>query len=145
MQEKDWEVEAGLKRPEEKSFKKKLDSWAKQMPTLSHLGTGSLMIFLGATAQTGGGFGIKTAIDSEPTWISLGGIPAWICWFIIWLGIDEMIFRGRATNWLMKKYIIPAIEGILKSTVGEEKLKAWEEKLEHKFGKKEEENNANSE
>ena len=141
--EKDWEVEAGLKQPEEKSFKK-VKYWTKQMPTIANFGTGGLMMLLGLTAQTGGGLAIKIAADSEPTWISLEGLPTWICWFIVWLGFDEMVFRGRATNWLIKKYAQPIIEVILKSTVGEEKLKAWEEKLERKFGKKEEENNANS-
>ena len=129
MIEKDWELEAGLKK-EKPAGKKFLAKWAKEMPTLVHVTAGSVLILLGMTALTGGGIAIQATSESKPVWANLGALSDWICWFIIWIGFDMMIFKERATPWLLSKFVQPVIKAVLRSTISEERYKVLEEKLE---------------
>lgn len=125
----DWALEAGLK---EKPKPKRLDNIAKHMPTISDLGVGLILIFVGFTAWTGGGIGIRATADSEPAWTTLASLPKWICVFVVWFGIDSMIFKGRATPWFLRKYVQPVIVAVLEAIVGEERLESWRKKLNKK-------------
>lgn len=131
---KDWEAEAGLKKEPKP---KKLDNWAKYIPTLSEMASGLFAIILGALALRGGGFAIQLSPDSEPIWVLQNyTLPSVVCWGLIWIGIDIAILKGRATNWIFRRFVAPAFEVILKATIGEEKLKAWDEKLKGRMTQK---------
>lgn len=128
----DWEKAAGLKKEPKLKL---LDNIVKHMPTISDMGVGLILIFFGLTAWTGGGIGIRGAVDAEPTWISLASLPRWACVFMVWFGVDSLLFKGRVTPWFTRRYVTPAIESVLKATIGEDRLESWSKKL----GKKKEE------
>lgn len=133
---KDWQKAAGLAQEPEP---KKLDKLFKYLPTWSDIGTGVFFIFMGLTAWTGGGMGIRTAADVEPIWITLEHIPEWIAGVLIWIGVDALFLKGKGTPWFWRKIGMPVAETILKATAGEERMARWEEKMDRWFTTKDEE------
>lgn len=132
-EETSWAERAGLV---EKPKPKLLDNLVKYVPTWSDIGTGILFIFVGLTAWTGGGIGLKMAPNAEPVWISLGALPSWIGMILILFGVDALIFKGRATPWLVRKYVNPVITAILKATAGEDRVKRWNDRLNQRLDRR---------
>ena len=125
--DRDWAVEAGLK---EEPKPKRFDNWARYIPTLSELASGAFIIGLGLLALRGGGFAIQVGPDTEPIWILENyTLPSIVCGLLIYIGIDTAVFKGKATPWIFWKLVAPVLKVILKATIGEDRLKAWEEKL----------------
>ena len=122
----DWQEAAGLS---EKPRLKLLDNIAKHVPTPSEIGVGLVFIFIGMTAWTGGAIGVRGTVDADPTWVTLEHFPKWVCVLVIWLGIDALFCKGRVTPWLLTKYVQPAVEAVLKATVGEERLERLRKRL----------------
>lgn len=92
---------------------------------------GMVLIVLGLLLMGGGGIGVKTTPESEPIWVLLPMLDAWVCWLLIWFGIDQMIFKGKATTFVMNKTVVPIFEPILEGVIGKDRL----EKLNRKLGK----------
>lgn len=130
----DWEKAAGLKEEQKPRL---LDNIAKHMPGWNDIGLGILCLALAFTAWNGGGIGIQMAPDVDPVWVSLGGLPKWMIVLLIWFGVDSIVFKGRASPWLLNKYVLPRVDGVLKAVMGEERYERLKKKLD-KLSKKEE-------
>ena len=59
----------------------------------------------------------------------------WLGWALIWLAIDDMFFRGKATIFLLSKTIVPVVETILKAVLGEEQFNRLIKRLKEKMDK----------
>lgn len=79
-----------------------------------------ILVLLGLLIITGGRIGIQATPESEVRWIeAFANMDKWLGWALIWLAADDMLFRGKATIFLLSKTIIPVVETIMKSILGE--------------------------
>ena len=101
-------------------------------PTLSDIYAGMFLILIGIMIRSGGSLTIQIG-KRNPTLVPIPMLTnnVWIAWLTIWIGIDLAIFKGRASNFILQKTIIPVVKYILENTIGKERLN----KLEQRFRK----------
>lgn len=98
----------------------------------------TILVLLGLLIITGGRIGIQATPESEVRWIeAFANMDKWIGWALIWLAADDMLFRGKATLFLLSKTVIPVVETILKVVLGEDKLSRLLKRFEKKIDKRE--------
>lgn len=90
---------------------------------------GLFLIIIGLLMVTGGSFGIKSTIDHEPIWIALPKVDLWVAYFIVWIGIDILIFSGKATTWVIKN----TLGRFLRLVIGEDRIERMNKYIEAKF------------
>ena len=111
-----------------------MKNYLKYIPTLTNVYMGIFLILLGVMLRYSGSFTIQIGEQGPiPIPIPMLINSTWIAWFVVWLGIDTMIFRGKATPLILQKTITPIIKYILENTIGIERL----QKLEQRLSKKE--------
>jgi hypothetical protein len=74
---------------------------------------GMILILVGLLLRTGGSFGIKPTPEAAFYWIPIPIMPEWFSWLVVWMGLDEAIFRSKATSYILKKVGKPLLVGIL--------------------------------
>lgn len=112
--------------------------YQKYLPNLGQIYRGMFIIIIGMLLVAGGSFGIKASPESEPQWIEFPIMDTWVCLIVVWFGLDELLFRGKATEYIVKKTIAPVLKVVLERSLGEDKLRKIEKALAKLSGKKEE-------
>jgi len=106
-----------------------MKNYLKYIPTLTNIYMGLFLILIGIMLRYGGSFSIQIG-EQNPIPVPIPTLTdTWIAWLVVWLGIDTMIFRGRATPFIIQKTIVPVIRYILESTIGKERLQKLEQRI----------------
>lgn len=82
-----------------------------------------LLVLLGLLIIAGGRIAIQPTPESEIRWIEVSAdMDKWLGWALIWLAADDILFKGKATIFLLSKTVIPVVETILKAILGEDQF-----------------------
>ncbi len=82
-----------------------------------------LLVLLGLLIISGGRIGIQATPESEIKWLEVfADMDKWLGWALIWLAADDMLFKGKATIFLLSKTIAPVVETVLKAILGEDQF-----------------------
>jgi len=90
----------------------------KYLPSIGEVTRGMLLMLLGLLMLNGGGFAIQSSLESEPYWM-FPEVETWACWVIIWFGFDSMLFKDKATSFVLNKTLVPLLRRVFKGIRGE--------------------------
>lgn len=117
-----------------------IKNMSRYLPTYSDLMRGIPLVILGSLFMNGGGIGLKATEDAEWIPVMLPKLDAWICYLVMWLGIDTFVFKAKATTFVMDKTLVPILRLVIVSIVGEDrvvkitsKLRSFDDKIKGSF------------
>lgn len=106
----------------------------KYLPDVSSLISGWWVIILGLFFMRGTTISIDLGGEMvSPITINLSMLlpmlDAWICWTLIWMGIDVAFFKEKATAFILTPVINVLLKPILVGVFGEDRINRWSTSL----------------
>jgi hypothetical protein len=102
------------------------------LPILRISTKGLPLIIIGLLMLNGGSFGVKTTPESDWVNIKVPQLESWICWLVVWMGVDSSIFSGNATSFIFNHTVRTPIIYILKCMLPDKWIKRLEQSNETK-------------
>lgn len=79
----------------------------RYLPSIEEVTLGTVIIIVGLFMLDGGGYAIRSAPGAEPHWFYFPKVESWVCWLVVWVGVDKALFSDRAMPFVLQRTLMP--------------------------------------